>query len=202
MELQALDITKTEAAERLREYERQIAAERTAEDAAILAGYRAAARGLGIISLPRTVAAGGFHDNSLPRIAVVRADVTECFCWWDGGSLVYADDRNWRLNQGALVNQHSVRVPLAGDELPDRSNRRTSWQAGSAPVPLIPPRFRPRRSRIRGFHILWEVESWTRQPARDPALVRHLRGDMWTVHAIWDLSELERSVLSQRMAAR
>lgn len=198
MELQTLDIPEDQAVAKLAEYEQQLASERTAEDAALRAAYRAAARGLGIISLLRTVAAGGFHDNGLPRIAVVRADVPEVYAWWDGSSVIFGDDGDWRINQGALVNGRSVRVPLAGDELP--AQRRSSWNAGSALVPLIPPGIRPRRSRIRGFHVLWEVEEWTRQPPRDPALVRHLRGDMWTVHAVWDLSELERLVLSQRVA--
>lgn len=199
MELQTLDIPEDEARDKLAEYERQLASERTTEDAALRSAYRAASRGLAVISLPRTVAAGGFHDNGLPRIAVVRADVPEVYAWWDGSSVIYGDRDDWRINQGAIVNGRSVRVPLAGDDLPPALRRPNSWRAGSALVPLIPPGIRPRLSRIRGFHILWEVESWTRQPPRDPALVRHLRGDMWTVHAVWDLTELERSVLSQRV---
>ena len=43
---------------------------------------------------------------------------------------------------------------------------------------------------MRGFHVLWEVESWTPEPPRDPALLRHLRGDLWSVLAVWDLTEL------------
>jgi hypothetical protein len=65
-------------------------------------------------------------------------------------------------------------------------------------VPLIPPRLRPRKHRIRGFHILWEVDSWTPLPSKDPALLRHIRGDLWSVVATWDLTELEMAVLSQR----
>jgi hypothetical protein len=200
MNLQELVIDPDEARERLAEYEGLIAAERTAEDVAIAAGYRAAARGLGVIDLDRTIAAGGFHDNSLPRLAIARAGTAVCFAWWDSSSVTYADADNWRVNQGALVNRHSVRVPFAGDDLPDRSRRRSAWSAGSAMVPLIPPRFRPRLRRLPGFHILWEVEEWTRQPPRDPALVRHIRGSLWAVHAVWDLTDLERTVLSQRAA--
>jgi hypothetical protein len=42
------------------------------------------------------------------------------------------------------------------------------------------------------------VEEWTRVPPRDPALLRHIRGDLWVVLAVWDLTDLERLVLSQR----
>jgi hypothetical protein len=32
----------------------------------------------------------------------------------------------------------------------------------------------------------------------DPALLRHIRGDLWAVLAVWNLTDLERYVLSQR----
>lgn len=195
MNLSAIEISKDEALERLAEYQEALKTERNAEDEAIAAGYRAAARGLPVISLQRTVTAGGFHDDGLPRIAVIRADVTECFVRWDGNALVFSDRDGWNVNRGALVGAHSVRVAIPGDDVPARPR---SWHAGSTIVPLIPPRFRPRPRRLRHCHILWEVEQWTRIPPRDPALLRHIRGDLWAVLAVWDLSELERLVLAQR----
>jgi len=197
MELSAVVISRDEAAERLAEYEERLRAERTAEDEAIAAGYRAAARGLSVISLQRTIGSGGFHGNGLPRMAVARADTRTCFAWWDGSSVIYGDTADWRINQGALVNRRSVRVPLAADDLPD-IRPRSAWNAGSAMVPIIPPRYRPKLRRLRGHHILWEVEEWTPVPPRDPALLRHIRGDLWAVLAVWDLTDLERLVLAQR----
>jgi hypothetical protein len=199
MELAPLDIGKEEAAAKLAEYEQALRNERTAEDEAIAAGYRAAARGYPVISLARTVAAGGFHDNGLPRLAVVGAGAAECSAWWAGASLVYAD-RSDRANRGALVGAHSVRVPVAGDDLPAR--RVSSWNAGRTLVPLIPPSCRPSPRRLRHCHILWEVEKWTMTAPHDPALLRHVRGDLWAVLACWDLTELERLVLSQRATVR
>jgi len=32
--------------------------------------------------------------------------------------------------------------------------------------------------------------------------LRHIRGDLWSVVAVWDLTELERLVLSQRISSR
>lgn len=197
MDLAALEISKEEALGKLEEYRRVLEAERSAEDEAIAAGYRAAARGFAVISLSRTVASGGFHDNGLPRIAVLGAGAVQCFARWDGDAVVFSDYDDWRANRGALVNEHSVRVRLAGDDLPPRR-----WRvAGSAMVPLIPPAHRPHPRRLRHCHVLWEVEEWNLVPPRDPALLRHIRGDLWAVLSVWDLTELERLVLTQRRMA-
>lgn len=51
MELGTLIISPAEAEAKLAEYEKQLVQDRTAEDEAIRLGYRAAARGLGVIRL-------------------------------------------------------------------------------------------------------------------------------------------------------
>ena len=199
MNLETLDISEDEAREKLAEYESMVREERTAEDEAIAMGYRAAARGLPILRLSQSVAAGGWHDNGLPRIAVVRADARECFVRWDGSDLVYADHDDWRANRGALVGARTVRVTVENGHAQRKG--RGSWQSASTIVPIVPPRFRPRLRRLRHCHVLWEVEEWTRVPPRDPALLRHIRGDLWAVLSVWDLTDLERYVLSQRAAS-
>jgi hypothetical protein len=198
MNLESITVDAAEARAKLAEYQGLIRDERTAEDEAIAVAYRAAARGLPVISLPRTIGAGGFfQDNGMPRLAVIRADATECFVRWMYGDLVFSDRDDWRVNRGALVGAHSVRIPVAGDDVP-AANRRAYWRSASTIVPIVPPRYRPSQRRLRHCHILWEVEEWTRVPPRDPALLRHIRGDLWTVLAVWDLTDLERLVLSQR----
>ena len=194
MDLATFVIPEAEAKAKVAEYRTLIAGERTVEDEAIARGYRAAARGLPIISLPRTIIAGGWHGNGLPKIAIAPADAAECFVRWDSGDLVFGDRDGWSVNRGALVGAHSVRVAIPGDDRPATQR----WTSASTIVPIIPPEHRPRRNRLRHRHILWEVEEWTRQPPRDPALLQHIRGDLWSVLAIWDLTELERYVLSQR----
>ena len=145
MDLTTLEIDPGEARAKLDEYAGMIAAERTAEDAAIEAGYRAAARGQQVILLSQTIAAGGFFpDSGLPRIAVIRAGATTCYCRWESGaqpSVVFAVTDDWRANRGALVGVSSVRVPVA-DPPAERSNR--YWRLAAAPVPIIPPKLRPR----------------------------------------------------------
>ncbi len=65
-------------------------------------------------------------------------------------------------------------------------------------TPSIPPEFRP-KTHLKNYHLLWEAEWHTRKqaarPPRDPALLKFLGGDLWAIVGIWDLSELERSVL-------
>lgn len=200
MDLATLDMTPEAAAEQLTHYAHMVRDERTAEDDAIAAGYRAAARGLPVISLSRTIAAGGWFPNGLPRIAVVRADAEQCWVetntWNDGPGRT-----DWRVtfcdrqrDRGrAAVGRYRVSVTVPAPTA--TTNRRGR---ASTLVPLIPPQHRPRRTRLHRFHILWEVERWTLTAPRDPALLRHIRGDLWSVQAVWDLTDLERAVLSAR----
>jgi hypothetical protein len=197
MELNAIRVDPAEARAKLAEYAAVLAGERTAQDRALLLAYRAAARGLPVIGLQRTIAAGGFHPDGLPKLAVVRADATECYARWDGSDLVFADQPGRDVNRGALVGRHSVRVTIPGDDLPERRR----WASGAALVPLIPPACRPRRA-VRRRHILWEVEEWRPVAPRDPALIYHLGGDLWVVYTTWDLTELERLLLTQPVTGR
>jgi hypothetical protein len=197
MNLPTIEVTEEEAAAKLAEYEEALKHERNAEDEAIAQAYRAAKRGLQVVRLSEAVAGGGFFDgHGLPRIAIARADTLQCVAHWSGDDLIYADSDRWSINQGALVGAHSVRVPMRDVAIPAVRN----WRRGQAPVPLIPPKHRPKRYRLHRCHVLWEVDAWNQMPAKDPALLRHIRGDLWAVLAVWDLTELERAVLGQRSA--
>lgn len=193
MNLSTIVVPEEEARAKVAEYESVVREERSAEDEAIAQAYRAAARGLPVIRLSEAIAAAGFfEDTALPRLAIARPDWPGVHVrWaWHGGDyqLTYSDGS--ARDRGALVGQYAVRVPL---EMPTGHRR-----SAAAPIPLVPPYCRPRKPRWWKCHILWEVEEWRDEPARDPALIRHLRGDLWTVLAVWDLTELERAVLTQR----
>ena len=198
MQLTPLVTDAEEAKERLSEYSKLAADERTAEDKRIQAGYRAAARGMPVISLSEAVQAGEYFDNGLPRIAVVRADAQTCWLYsdWLGDhreALIFSRHPEAE-NRRALVGIDTVRVEVP--EHPKRHNNR--WRRARTIVPLIPPEHRPKRRRLHLFHILWEVESWTLEAPRDPALLKWIGGDLWAVVAAWDLTELERHVLAGR----
>lgn len=202
MNLETIEIPVDEAKARLAEYEESLRVDRNREDEAIARGYRIAAKGLPIIRLSDSIRVGGWFDNNLPRIAVCRADAKTCEVTWDThwqrpDALVFYStaEPNWnRRNRGARINQNSVRVEIGPPETLPGMRR---WR-GRTIVPNIPPKVRPRRHRIRLFHILWEVEQWELTVPRDPALIRHVGGDLWAVHATWDLTEIERAVLAGR----
>jgi hypothetical protein len=196
MNLSTIVVSEEEATEKLAEYEHAIREDRNAEDVAIAQAYRAARRGLAVISLSRAIGEGGYFDSGWPRLAIARADAAEVVCRWTGGinELVFNEDGGWLSGRAALVGKHHVRV--APKERPGAAD---GWRV-VAPVPLVPPRCRPKRPRLMNLHVLWEVESWSPAPSRDPALVKHIRGDLWAVLATWDLTDLELAVLAQRSA--
>lgn len=198
MNLATIETAPEEAKAKLDEYRAALKHDHTAEDEALAQAYRAVARGLTVIRLSEVIEAGGFFPSGLPRIAVVRADAQECFVdanrWSRKGmvTFTFGSERGAR-NLGALVNAKTVRVAVPAPAVEGRE----AW-AGRSTVPLIPPRHRPKRPRLNSCHLLWEVEAWDPTPPVDPALIRHLRGDLWAVLAVWDLTELERAVLSGR----
>jgi hypothetical protein len=196
MDLATIDISPEEAKDRLADYEEALRRERSAEDEAIAAGYRAAARGLPVISLSQTMAAGEWFPNGLPRLAVCRADAHECYVRVHGRTSdrrsVTFTDREWDRGR-ARIGAYRVQVDMPRPAVVTNE----AWR-GRTIVPLVPPQHRPRRPRLGRFHILWEVEQWTLIPPRDPALLRHIQGDLWAVMAVWDLTDLERAVLFAR----
>lgn len=202
MELATLNITPEQAAAELEQYEESLKTDRNREDLAIAQAYRAARRGLPLIRLSESIKRGGFFENGLPRIGVVRADAKECWVHWtdrwnNPSALLYTEDGDTSANRGALVNQWTVRVPNI--DRPAVPNRFSYVYRGHSAPPHIPPKYRPRPRRLPHCHLFWEVESWEiRVPPRDPALIKHLRGDLWYVLAVWDLTDVERFALSGR----
>lgn len=211
MNLGTIEITPEEATERLAEIERVLVAERTAEDVALAQAYRAAKRGHGVISLRRAFEIAGQFPNGLPRLAIVSADAKRCrvdarTTSRDTTVLYrFSDADYFATDRAPLVgaNHVHVRVDDVWQIVSTGVRRNRSWNdgstdSGSTIVPSIPPQLRPKPNKLRHCHILWEVEKWDPTPPVDPALVKHIRGDLWAVLATWDLTELERLVLTQR----
>lgn len=172
----------------------------TPEEEAFLDGYRALASGRPIINLRETIAAGGCFDDdnyALPRLAVARAfdswvTVTRDFV----GRLTFhtSSNRNvaWKLDLGRVMRPLNSSI----GEYATYGSRR----AMVPPVP-IGTRMRlgaPRRGGWRPRLTLFEVGewAWTPRPPGDPALLRHVGGDLYVVEATWDLTDLERAVLA------
>jgi hypothetical protein len=198
MNLSTIEVDPAEAEAKLAEYEGVLAKDRMIEDEAIAQAYRAVKRGMPILRLSQAIERGGFFPNGWPRLAIVRADATECWVsdhndWRNGGFDYVFTDAEHRSSYGALVGEHTVRVHV--NDRPKPEGRRTS--RAHTLVPVIPPHVRPKRPKLARLHVLWEVEEWANVAPRDPALLRHVRGDLWVVLAMWELTELERLVLGQ-----
>ena len=226
MDLATVEIPRHDARERAVEYARQAKRERDPRAATeleeIARAYRyAAAEGTPLISLSTTIRAGGTMTRTLvtykgrpeekrthyalPRLAIVPADAR--FAYTNGvreDGYVEFVDRLYpsdNLRRGRI----DVDAQLRLEDHQSPAGRLGAWdgRAWGALVPIVPPRHRPRRNTaLRNYHVLWEVDDWqwmeAPKPPVDPALLKHLGGDIYAVVATWDLTELERLVLAGR----
>lgn len=224
MNLAPVEISRVGARERALEYSRAAKQAKTARERQefeqIARAYRVAARDdVALISLTRTIAAGdtivrtrvwnkGLENERrqhslLPKLAACRWDAA--FCYSLGvqrdGAVEFID----ALGRGQRYQKGRLRLDAGTFELPDgfEAGHDVQWtySGWSAMVPIVPPRHRPARG-MGDLLVLWEVEQWAwatvPPPPGDPALLRHVAGDIYAVVATWDLTELEKLVLSGR----
>lgn len=208
MNLQTIEMPQEEAKAAFEEYRTAVRAqekERYAEarrdyeaiDRAIMRGYKEIAKGHSLIRLSEAIRAGGVEEitwrdwnnnvrtGTFPRLAVCRADARQVHCVGvhRDGTVIYHADNQW-----ARARKDIVRLDGVFDE-PEANVTR----GHRAIVPTIPPPFRP-QFKLSGYHILWEAE-WDLSAPEDPALLKHLGGDLYAVLAVWELTELEQAVL-------
>jgi hypothetical protein len=201
MELSTITMERTEAREKFLEYKRSVQARHDAEDYAIMQGYRALAAGKQLINLVETIQAGGLDDQKHPRLAVCRANEQWCRLETSmNGSVTFIGTTVAEEQAHRWVSHRSEkrRVRLEEgtfDEMPYR--RPWNHEPVRAMVPMVPPGLRPRHA-LSNYHILWEAE-WEKAPPVDPALLKHIGGDLYAVLVVWDLTELERTVLRGRV---
>jgi hypothetical protein len=191
MDLQPMTMEREAAEAAFKEYRGAFLAERNRIDGELMRGYKALKEGKQLIRLSETITAGGVDDSGRPRLAIARADESSVrVTMWDDGSC--------RFEPGGNIRARDRVFEFPSDTLPRAT---LSWNTNRwATLPLIPPRLRPRFS-LTGYHILWEAV-WrapnTRRAPHDPALLKHIGGDLYAVLAVWDLTDLERAVLEMR----
>lgn len=165
----------------------------------IAEGYEALAEGVALIDLPQAIRQAGLDDDGRPRMAATRADARVCFVLTYSERVEFRADSAWAQRRADVF------------EVPDFPGAKWVGNEGiGAIVPIVPPEHRPlgrggrykdRMISLRPFTILWEVEEGGWQPRRslraprDPALLRHVGGNLYSVIAVWDLTDLERRVL-------
>jgi hypothetical protein len=204
MNLSTIEMPRAKAREAFLDYRRAVRERHSAEDAQIMRAYRELAKGTALIKLPVVIRAGGTTtittrrwdgqpgDVVVPRLAVARAHRSAC---WTFG--VDRDgDVELRGRRDLAPSNRKDRIVVGGF---DEAVADPGWRPRIlAQAPVIPPPFRPAH-KLEGYHLLWEAE-WALDPVppTDPALLKHVGGDLYAVVAVWDLTEVERAVLAGR----
>lgn len=194
MDVATISMEEEKAKEALDNYRSLVKEKRTEEDEAIVRAYKEVVKGNQLLNIVDAMKVAGVREDGYPVLAICRAD--ENTCGVEGMSrngaatfVGYKDEPRWI---GHRSTHRRVHVP------PDTFPRRDRWLGSvETMVPLVPPHHRP-KAHLQNFHVLWEVEEWTVVPPRDPMLLRRLGGDLFAVLAVWDLTDVERAVLSMR----
>lgn len=149
----------------------------------------------------------------LPALAVCRADAAFVYTLGirQDGSIELIDSlyRRPTYQKGRITLDLGLELPpgfQAGRSLAQGYTQQGwVWNpvAWSSMVPIVPPKHRPAAaSTLSSYLVLWEVDEWTwvqvPPPPGDPALLRHVGGDIYAVLATWDLTPLEQLVLTGR----
>lgn len=182
-----------------RNYRQAIKANGATKDDKLLArAFHALLRGKKVIDIGAAIANAGVDEHVMPKLTIARAD-------W---SLVYSrrdDDGKFRFTSRSNTwgrrpaGEVAVRIGETPRWVGAYPNRRAVGE-GVAQVPTIPPQFRP-TGPLSGYHLLFEAV-WTRQPTRDPMLLKQIGetdSPLFVVLAAWDLTPLEQAVLRAKL---
>jgi hypothetical protein len=147
--------------------------------------YRLISEGKTVVKALESIAKASIDETGFPKLAIARSDQKRqsCFMHHDGAAQM-SPTRNKRGRDSVFA--------FPPETFAFRKDR--AWRA-EAVVPVCPIHLRPKRA-LENYHTLWEAE-WTGQAPYDPILLRRLgRDDVWLVMAAWDLTEVERAVLT------
>lgn len=193
-----IEMDQAEARDKFEEYVASVEGrEPTAEEMSAILGFKALADGKQLLNLYDALKAGGLDDLNRPRLAIAVADWQWCHLqmhhYSDGTHrFAMSEPKLWATRFSARN-----RITIPRSVFPPRPAG-ASPRTQRAVVPTIPPGVRPRWN-LANYHILWEAV-WEPVPPTDPLLLRRLQGaaPLYVILAQWDLTELERSILSGR----
>lgn len=184
MDVQKLSMDKDQARDLYRVYQENRAG-MTKDDVAIAAIYKRIAQGKLVVRALASITAAGINPAGQPKLAIARADEREIDC------TIWNDTCRFEPRMGYTRSRdRNFQVPVPG--------LRSTTPDCRAVVPLIPVHLRPRKA-IEKYHVLWEAD-WNQYPV-DPYLLRRFGEDAWLVVAAWDLTPVERAVMSSKLNA-
>lgn len=203
MNVNIFQMDQEEAQRKILAYRRQLKRRANEEYELALKAYQTVAEGLAILNLYDAFAQTGLGEDFRPRLAIGRADRKEVH--------VYVDPRDRCLtftthSRGMWTGnyQGDLMLHLPFEFTLREQNALQHGKHGYALVPMIPADVRELvEGQDKDYMILWEVEKWadrslTSPPPRDPYLLKHIAGELYAVVAEWDLTDLERAVMSSR----
>lgn len=203
MNVAEITMPADQAREQLEQYQAALQTrEPTDEDRGVILGLKAIAKGRSLIDLHDVFRRCPADAKGRPALAVARAH------WRRVRLEVHGNGGSWWIPQIPGLSFWDLRPGRGALKAKVAWHRQFRLPAGTLPetirppgehravVPLIPPNLRPARG-LNRYCILWEAE-WGTVPA-DPMLIRHLHGSLYVVLACWDLTALERAVLSGRL---
>lgn len=181
MNVEKLQMDKDQARDLWRRYQESRDG-MTPNDRAIAAIYKRIAQGRLVIRALASITAAGVGADALPKLAIMRADQKKVQC------INWNDSIQFRTPDWHRAKDCNFSLPMPG--------AKTSTRYRIADVPLIPIHLRPRKA-IEKYHVLWEAD-WNQYPT-DPYLLRRFGADAWLVVAAWDLTDVERAVMSTQL---
>lgn len=184
MKVEKIVVDKTKARELYQEYKKHQHYSAPI-DQEIQRTYKVLAQGRTVIQAIKSIEVAGLGPDKMPLLAIAKATAKACFWRTHTGYGVFSSDERWTR---AKSKQISAKIASVTSGHPE----------GRAIVPLVPIHLRPKRG-LENYHILWEAD-WQAVP-KDPYLLRRIGGDMWLVVAAWDLTEVERAAMANRLSA-
>lgn len=202
MEVTTITMNQAEAFSKLLQYQEALKRSQSLADRILVKTYKQLANGRALINLKDAIAAAGVDELHRPRFAVARADATHVWftrrTWArDHYVMRFSTYQNEFGQDNDRATRHHIDLPTSiwpgcPEGCKGFSRHPTRLRAM---VPLIPPQIRPEDS-LTNYHILWDVEgAWEEEPPRDPFLLKHVAGDLYAVYGMWDLTDLEMSVM-------
>jgi hypothetical protein len=152
--------------------------------------YNHIRKGKMVIDIFKVIPGGGVREGHQPNLAICQATAKKVLCRYSrNGDILFRDASTWKMKR------FDIRLDKA---MPTWEEGRWSVDL-EAPVPIIPPKFRPGKL-TPDYYILWEVDTWTMAPSRDPYLLRRLTSNLFLVCAAWDLTDIEMAVMAGRIS--
>lgn len=146
--------------------------------------YHAMKSGKVLIDIREVIKQGSVKDVGRPSFAIARANTRTVHCkYYEDGQVEY--NAGW--GDRMFINLIKA-LPIYGQG-------RSGWRLDmDAPVPMIPPKYRP-AILTNDYYILWEVDEWSNIVSVDPYLLKRLTKYHFILLEGWDLTPLEVSVM-------